>query len=1018
MTDDTHYYEPARGHGLAHDPFNAIVGPRPIGWISTVDPEGRRNLAPYSFFNAFNYTPPIVGFSSIGAKDSLRNIEATGEFAWNLTTLPLAEAMNASCAAVGPEVDEFALAGLTPAPSRLIVPPRVGESPVAFECRLTQLIRLKTAEGPRGRQLDDLRRGCGGPHRPAAHRGRHLPDRGGRADPARGRAGRLFQDLGRPEVRHDAAALTAARVVQPVAPAAPPSGPRRRLAALRSCRPGPAAVLAATLVLAATIVAAQTVAESFATHSLLPQGDEWVSLAVFRSVMTGRTVVADMLGQHNEHRILFPRLVLFSDYLVAGGSGRLDLVAIFVTQALTCGLFLHLLAGGATRSPGRVAVGAVVVLLLASLRQSENFTWGFQVQFVGVFAAGSLAASLFAAAIGAARAGRAAGGRAALALAVAGIATFSMSNGLLVAPVLLALAVLGRAPRRMTIAAALATLGLAAAFFDGYEVLGSGSLRATLADDPLRIPAYAAAYLGNLLDPDMGACLLLGSAGLAWAALAALATATGRDRDPTRLALLGIMLFTSGSAALTALGRSGDGLGSAMASRYATGAACFWSAVLVHAWSSAGVLRRPRALQALVGAVGLVLVVGILKVQAPTVEVMRSLGVARTVGGRRPAARASSTTRRCAPSTTTPPRCARCCPSCASATSGCSPTPMRDGSAGPWRMPVRSGPSPARARSTWRARRSRPGPRRRHRSAARSVAARRERRPAGSSSPIPPVGLWGSARRIPAAAPGPATRRPRRARTSGPFSGSLRVACAGSARPACRLPSPGPEPPEGSRAASRDRAGVVPIGPAPIATAPAERVQRHGLDPGGDVHIGDLRAAVGLAAARIEAAAPEFRPGRHGGPHRETHALHLSLRPGAVLDAEAEPQMRGARHRKAEAARRDGGEVVAAQRSGRADGTGDLPPGPAQRPGLGQRPPLGARGRWRHDHGLERDGDGRAVEPPAERRAADLGRRDGGGGEVLCIAEREMGEAIRVVHEGREQESPGRDGRDEARSPG
>ena len=422
-------------------------------------------------------------------------------------------------------------------------------------------------------------------------------------------------------------------MVQPVAPAAPPSGPRRRLAALRSCRPGPAAVLAATLVLAATIVAAQTVAESFATHSLLPQGDEWVSLAVFRSVMTGRTVVADMLGQHNEHRILFPRLVLFTDYLVAGGSGRLDLVAIFVTQALTCGLFLHLLAGGATRSPGRVAVGAVVVLLLASLRQSENFTWGFQVQFVGVFAAGSLAASLFAAAIGAARAGRAAGGRTALALAVAGIATFSMSNGLLVAPVLLALAVLGRAPRRMIVAAALATVGLTVAFFDGYEVLGSGSLRAALADDPLRIPAYAAAYLGNLLDPDMGACLLLGSAGLAWAALAALAAATGRDRDPTRLALLGIMLFTAGSAALTALGRSGDGLGSAMASRYATGAACFWSAVLVHAWSSAGVLRRPRALQALVGAVGLVLVVGILKVQAPTVEVMRSLGVARTVGG-------------------------------------------------------------------------------------------------------------------------------------------------------------------------------------------------------------------------------------------------------------------------------------------------------------------------------------------------------------------------------------------------
>ena len=147
MTDEIHSYEPARGHGLAHDPFNAIVGPRPIGWISTVDGDGRRNLAPYSFFNAFNYVPPIVGFCSIGAKDSLRNAEATGAFAWNLSTLPLAEAMNASCAAVGPGVDEFALAGLTPAPSRLIAAPRVGESPVSFECRLTQVVRLKTAEG-------------------------------------------------------------------------------------------------------------------------------------------------------------------------------------------------------------------------------------------------------------------------------------------------------------------------------------------------------------------------------------------------------------------------------------------------------------------------------------------------------------------------------------------------------------------------------------------------------------------------------------------------------------------------------------------------------------------------------------------------------------------------------------------------------------------------------------------------------------------------------------------------------
>ncbi len=147
MSDDFHYYEPASGHGLPHDPFNAMVGPRPIGWISSQDKDGRLNLAPYSFFNAFNYTPPIVGFASIGAKDTLHNIRETGEFGWNLATGPLAEPMNRSCAAVPPEVSEFELTGLTPAASRKIAVPRVAESPVSFECRLTQILQLQGIDG-------------------------------------------------------------------------------------------------------------------------------------------------------------------------------------------------------------------------------------------------------------------------------------------------------------------------------------------------------------------------------------------------------------------------------------------------------------------------------------------------------------------------------------------------------------------------------------------------------------------------------------------------------------------------------------------------------------------------------------------------------------------------------------------------------------------------------------------------------------------------------------------------------
>jgi flavin reductase (DIM6/NTAB) family NADH-FMN oxidoreductase RutF len=146
-SEDIHYYEPRSGHRLAHDPFNSIVAPRPIGWISTVDRGGRANLAPYSFFNAFNYHPPIIGFASIGWKDTISNVSATGEFVWNLTTRDLAPRMNITSTTVEAEVNEFELAGLTQAPSRLIKPARVRESPVNLECRRSQLIQLTSAEG-------------------------------------------------------------------------------------------------------------------------------------------------------------------------------------------------------------------------------------------------------------------------------------------------------------------------------------------------------------------------------------------------------------------------------------------------------------------------------------------------------------------------------------------------------------------------------------------------------------------------------------------------------------------------------------------------------------------------------------------------------------------------------------------------------------------------------------------------------------------------------------------------------
>lgn len=146
MNDDFYYYEPKLGHGLPHDPFKSIVAPRPIGWIGSISPSGHHNLAPYSFFNAVNSDPPMLGFTSTGYKDSVSNISQTKEFTWNLVTKPLVEAMNQTCAEVAPEINEFELAQLESAPSKQIKPLRVLLSPVSFECKLSEIIHLKNAE--------------------------------------------------------------------------------------------------------------------------------------------------------------------------------------------------------------------------------------------------------------------------------------------------------------------------------------------------------------------------------------------------------------------------------------------------------------------------------------------------------------------------------------------------------------------------------------------------------------------------------------------------------------------------------------------------------------------------------------------------------------------------------------------------------------------------------------------------------------------------------------------------------
>lgn len=142
------FYDPrSEPHGLPHNPWNALVSPRPIGWISTLSADGVPNLAPYSFFNAISGNPPFVMFSSTPRKNSLANIEASGEFAVNVATWDLRLQMNQTSAVYPPELDEFEMAGLAKAPCRNIRVPRVAAAPAAIECILYQTIPLEPKSG-------------------------------------------------------------------------------------------------------------------------------------------------------------------------------------------------------------------------------------------------------------------------------------------------------------------------------------------------------------------------------------------------------------------------------------------------------------------------------------------------------------------------------------------------------------------------------------------------------------------------------------------------------------------------------------------------------------------------------------------------------------------------------------------------------------------------------------------------------------------------------------------------------
>lgn len=377
-------------------------------------------------------------------------------------------------------------------------------------------------------------------------------------------------------------------------PTAPGTALSARLPALA------AGFSAAGLVALAAATVVTTLFHVARTFRSIPQADEWFSLALYDRILQHGGPARLLFELHNEHRLVFPRLVFFSDYRFFGGSGLFDEAVIFATQAAEAGLFVWLATRLRTGAAARAALGAVATALLFSLQQNENLLWAFQVQFVGVFACASLCCTLFAFGVAAAPGDRAGPWMTAGAFVLVVVATFTMSNGLLAGPVLVVTAVLSRAPWRTVLAAAAVAAAAAVGFSLGYHPDADPEGLSDLLMHLPRVFAFAAGYLGTFARFGHASQIALGCWGFAATAVIVSVLAFRRERDPVRLSLIGIALFAAASALATAVGRSASGLEGVGASRYATGAAVFWAATIFNAWSlsrevAPGVLGRVAA---------------------------------------------------------------------------------------------------------------------------------------------------------------------------------------------------------------------------------------------------------------------------------------------------------------------------------------------------------------------------------------------------------------------------------------
>lgn len=371
----------------------------------------------------------------------------------------------------------------------------------------------------------------------------------------------------------------------------------------------------------AVFIAVDSVRTVARIYSPLPWFDAWATFELLK-VWTDHAAspLAILFAQHNEHRILVPRLLFFTDVFGFHGLGQIGVIAIFLVQMLHATLFIWALSTARPVVSGRWAVAGVVVALMFNLGQAENFSSGFQLTFVGVFAAATASFLLFARAV-TRPAER--GWTLALSFAAVLVSAFTMANGIVAAFVLMAMALLARQGWRVTLACAVWAVGISIVYLHGYEPVDESSRPIDALAQPVAFVSYAAIYLGSVLGSSRAGA---GAGALGWVGIVAALAATirvgmARPVRPTSLMLVGVMLFVGASAAITASGRINYSLQQALSSRYVTASVTFWCAQLCFWWTDppgwpAGKVSGAWASRTAVGVLGILLVAAIGEAQS------------------------------------------------------------------------------------------------------------------------------------------------------------------------------------------------------------------------------------------------------------------------------------------------------------------------------------------------------------------------------------------------------------------